>query len=180
MFLRSLTHVAGRKSKHNWQQIEAEYVEAVSEAARPTLEALAEKYDVSPSHLREQASKGNWKGKAEQYLKSIAQSRQTKKVERVATEQVDWDSRCMNLADLALEQIQTHLQNALFSDGLSTRELTDLVKALEQLHKLGRSIQGEGPAEEAPTLNAEQYSQMSASDLAQAYMERLKRPGAGK
>lgn len=173
--------MSGRKSKYNWQAIEAEYVEALSEASRPTLEALATKHGVAPSHLRETASKGRWKEKAEQHLRAIAQSRQTKKVERIATEQADWDSRCMNLADLAIEHIQTHLQNSLFSErGLSSREIAELVKALEQLHKLGRAIQGEGPTEEAPTLNAEKYSQMSAADLAQAYMERLKRPGAAK
>lgn len=176
--------MSGRKSKHNWQAIKAEYVEAPSEAVRPTLEELAKKHDCSPSYLRERASSENWKAEAEKYLGSIAQTRQTKKVERVASEQADWDSRCMNLADLAMEHLSNHLYNALMGGegnrGLNSKELVELVKALDQLHKLGRSIQGEGPTEEAPTLNAEQYAQMSAGDLAQAYMERLKRPGAAK
>lgn len=166
--------MAGRKSKHDWQAIESEYVEANSEATRPTLDELADKYGVSPSHLREQASKGKWKEKAEQYLKSIAQTRKSIKVERTATEQVNWDDRCMSLADLALEHLQNQLQDALYNDGLSTRELSDLVKSLEQLHKLGRSIQGEQVEEAIDQAAVAEYSQMNAIDLATLYQKRIK------
>lgn len=165
---RSHFHVP-RKSKHNWQQIRAEYVEAPSEAARPSLEELAKQHNCSPSYLRERASAENWKLKAEAHLRAIAQSRQAKKIERVATEQATWDDRCSGLADLALE----HLQAALAERGLNSKELVELIKALAELHKLGRTLQGESPAAIANP-NPEHYNQMSAAELAQMYMDRLK------
>jgi len=169
------------KVKHNWQAIRAEYVEAASEAARPTLEALANKHGCSPSYLRERSSKENWKLAAEQHLVSIATVRQTVKAERAGTEQANWDEQCFQLTKGALQQVYTHLKrSAEQKQPLELKELDLLTKSLERLHTLGNLMKPDQGVEEEAAADPSQYALMPAEDLAQLYQNRLKQAAKGR
>jgi hypothetical protein len=163
-----------KRAKFNWVEIRSEYVEAPSEDARPTLEQLAKKHGVSPAYLRERASKEDWVAEADKYLRTIAKKRLVRKARKIAETQASWDDRCMSLADMALEHLQAHLAG---ETTLSPKELVELVKTLETLHKLGRSIQG-APVDELPPLETAQFAEMSPLELAREYMNRIKKPTA--
>jgi hypothetical protein len=173
-----------KKSKHNWQAIRAEYVEAPSEDSRPTLEALAAKYGVSGSYLREKASTEKWKDEADKYLASVSTVRQTQKAEVVGTEQAQWDKQCYEMSKGLLMLLHNQLKGALPKDGkpgskaLDVKEIETLTKALERVHNIGKAALGDAPDESAIAADPSQYSQMSAQELAALYAVRTKKPGA--
>lgn len=169
------------KQKHNWQAIRAEYIEASSDAARPTLEALATSHGCSPSYLREKAAAEDWKAQAEAYLKTIDSKRQEQKTTIVAGEQARWDQQCYKLAQASLQQIYTHLKVATEGKTLDPKTLKELTHTLEQLHRLGKAALGdEKPVETSATIDPQNYSTLSADELAQLYLERTKQPERSK
>lgn len=168
--------------KHDWTAIRAEYVEAPSEAVRPTLEELAAKHGCSPSYLREKASPSgeNWKLLADQYLASVGTKRQEVKSTELAGELAKWDENCFKAAKAMLGQVYNHIQ-VVSSSGkpIGIKELDSLTRSLERIHSLGRSALPPepefDPAKETAAAVSE-YSKLSAAELAQLYQERAKLP----
>lgn len=163
-----------KKQPHDWQAIEKEYVEATSEASRPSLEDLAAKYGCSPSYLREKASNGKWKEKADQFLKQISQVRREKKAVKLGTDQASWDTECLGVAQSLLAELQH--QAAVMA--LDAKDIDALTRSLERIHNLGRAIletQAQTASNTAEIASANEYSQMSIEQLTRLYMERSKR-----
>lgn len=164
-------------ANYDWDAIRREYVEAPSEQNRPSLNALADKHGCGRSTLKVRAKKEDWEGQAKDFLKDvnrekqqIRQERRKVRVDAVAMDQASWDEQCYTVAQLALERIQEHLNG---SEDLTLKNLDDLAKALEKIHKLGKAAIGEAQPE-ISTIDSTQYEQMEAEDLARLYLERTK------
>ena len=157
----------------DWTEIRREYVESVSERDRPSLNSLADKYKVGQSTLKVRAKKEGWKAQADEFLKSLDRHTRTIRQEaqtvKVKTGELTWDEQCFELAQTVLDR----LQERMASDELTTRELEDLTRSLERLHKLGKAAQPE--VVEVETISPDDYAGMDEGDLAQLYLEKTKR-----
>lgn len=128
-------------AKHNWQQIKNDYVLA-SEEKRPTLEQLAEKYNCSPSHLREKAAKENWKIEAERYLETVQTKRKEHKSEALAGSLAEWDAKVFNAVENALDLVCSRF-TSVTEEPLTANQLDLLTKSLERIQKIGKAALGE-------------------------------------
>lgn len=134
--------------KYDWEQIKNDYVQAPTEADRPTLDELAARYGCAAPYLREKASKEGWRVQSERYLETVAQKRQEQKSEALAGDLAEWDVKCFNAAQAGMAHIYARMQAAhedmkKGEPPLSFRSIEDMARSLERLQKIGRIALGE-------------------------------------
>ena len=133
--------------KYDWAAIKAEYVEAPTEAARPTLEELAKKYGCPPDYMRYKAAKDRWTEEAHIFLTKIALGRTRNleapdgKINHLAAEQAKFDADCLKLGRAALGIIANELVS--IKGEPDHRRLASVVRSLEIVQRVGRSALGE-------------------------------------
>lgn len=172
--------VKAKGKKTDWEAIRKEYVEAPTKVERPTLEALAETHGCSASYLREKASAEKWKEAAENFLSQVQTTKQAVKVVAIATDHAQWDADCFKAAKGMLTMVYGHLRKAGEQNKtIDIKQLDELAKTLERVHKLGRMALGEekqvDPHQELKEAAAG-YAQRSPAELAQLYHDKLKSP----
>lgn len=130
--------------KYPWAQIKAEYVEAVDEASRPSLDELARKYGCHPDYLRTKAGRERWSEQAHIFITKTSQKRQEQKSTALASEQAQWDMECFNVARTALSQIIDHFKkSSAKGEPVKASDLDALTRTLERVQKIGKTSLGD-------------------------------------
>jgi len=79
-------------TKHDWVKISKEYIEAPSDDLRPSLVALASKYNVSIKYIEQKCSKEKWVEQSKIFLRRVSQESKQEKVSSLAGEQTKFDT----------------------------------------------------------------------------------------
>ncbi|GEM_PF-1178282 len=133
-------------AKHDWAKIKAEYVESGSQAERPTLEELAQKYGVNASNLRSRAAKENWATESNIFTAKIQQKREAiveDRINELASEQASFDMDCFNLVSRLRDQVAAILKAISEETRPDPRTLLTLVQSIAIVQKVGRVALGD-------------------------------------
>ena len=129
-----------KEKRLDWDLISQEYIEAPTEAARPSLEALARKYDVSYTYLRKKSAAGKWRSRANQYLAALAKERTRLQIEKRMVDIEMIDCSIVQLTKGLLDRIASTLQR---DEALGVREIQGLCTSLKTLSELTASNKGD-------------------------------------
>ncbi len=99
-------------TKHDWVKISKEYIEAPSDDLRPSLVALASKYNVSIKYIEQKCSKEKWVEQSKIFLRRVSQESKQEKVSSLAGEQTKFDADILTVARALQGQIIGHLNEA--------------------------------------------------------------------
>jgi hypothetical protein len=117
-------------TKHDWVKISKEYIEAPSDDLRPSLVALASKYNVSIKYIEQKCSKEKWVEQSKIFLRRVSQESKQEKVSSLAGEQTKFDADILTVARSLQNQIIAHLNESarkqkIFKEAIAAkREIT--------------------------------------------------------
>ena len=122
----------------------------LGERVYPSIESLAEDFNVAKVTLFRKAKDGDWKEQRQIFEKKLAEEKDAKKREVLVKESVEFDARNLNLAKAMQGQI-THLlsqgarliQQNNTAKPFSPESLTKLATALISVQKIGRLALGD-------------------------------------
>jgi hypothetical protein len=132
--------MAGVSQKHDWDKISREYIEAVSEDVRPSLEYLAKKYSVSFGYIQQKCAKDKWVEQSKMFLRKVSEESQSQKITSLASEQTKFDAGIMQVARGLQNQIVLHLNEAVVTkEKLDPKDIGSLTNSLATIQKIGRT-----------------------------------------
>jgi hypothetical protein len=131
------------KKKHNWQKISREYIEADSDAVRPTLKDLASKYKVSFGYIQQVSQRDGWVKQSKIYTRSVEDKLRAGKIEAFAKEQASFDTQCLQLSKALFSQVSQHFIKAVSdSEPIKPTALNNLANVISVGQKIGRTALG--------------------------------------
>lgn len=140
-----------RGKRHDWPKLREEYIRAERADGREvSLEEYAKEKGITPSVLRAQAAKEEWREKRRQYRDRILTLARDKAVEKMAQEAVEQDSKDFQLATGIIELGNENVEIIKQADkGARPADLEKMAKAGEsaqRMHRIaaGRSLPSEG------------------------------------
>jgi hypothetical protein len=127
-------------TKHDWVKISKEYIEAPSDDLRPSLVALASKYNVSIKYIEQKCSKEKWVEQSKIFLRRVSQESKQEKVSSLAGEQTKFDTDILTVARALQGQIIGHLNEAkLKKELLPPKDISLLSGSLSTIQRIGRT-----------------------------------------
>jgi hypothetical protein len=127
-------------SKHNWEKISKEYIEASSDDTRPSLQSLAAKYGMSLNYIQQRSSKEKWVEQSKIFLRRVSQESKQEKVSSLAGEQTKFDADILTVARALQGQIIGHLNEAKQSKTfLPPKDISLLSGSLSTIQRIGRT-----------------------------------------
>jgi hypothetical protein len=127
-------------TKHDWVKISKEYIEAPSDDLRPSLVALASKYNVSIKYIEQKCSKEKWVEQSKIFLRRVSQESKQEKVSSLAGEQTKFDADILTVARALQGQIIGHLNEAKQSKTfLPPKDISLLSGSLSTIQRIGRT-----------------------------------------
>lgn len=127
-------------AKHDWEKISKEYIEAPSDEARPYLEDLAKKHNVSLNYIQQKCAKDKWVEQSKIFLRRVSQESKQEKVTSLAGEQTRFDSDILIVARALQGQIVGHLNQAKQSKALlPPKDISQLTTSLSTIQRIGRT-----------------------------------------
>jgi hypothetical protein len=127
-------------TKHDWVKISKEYIEAPSDDLRPSLVALASKYNVSIKYIEQKCSKEKWVEQSKIFLRRVSQESKQEKVSSLAGEQTKFDADILTVARALQGQIIGHLNEAKVNKTLlATKDISLLSGSLSTIQRIGRT-----------------------------------------
>ena len=132
--------MAGVSQKHDWDKISREYIEAVSEDVRPSLESLAKKYGVSFGYIQQKCAKDKWVEQSKIFLRKVFEESQSQKITSLASEQTKFDADILKVARGLQSQIVLHLNEAVQTKAkLEPKDINTLTSSLSTIQRIGRT-----------------------------------------
>lgn len=127
-------------TKHDWVKISKEYIEAPSDDLRPSLVALASKYNVSIKYIEQKCSKEKWVEQSKIFLRRVSQESKQEKVSSLAGEQTKFDTDILTVARALQGQIIGHLNEAkIKKELLPPKDISLLSGSLSTIQRIGRT-----------------------------------------
>lgn len=133
-------------AKYNWEEISKEYIEALSDAERPTLGAIAKRHGTTRNYVEQVASKQEWSRKAAEFLsqlsakkKAMLESRLEQRLQARTEELIKFDSDCLRVARAIVSGIAQHFKEAQSSGkSLPINELFKASGTVLNAQRIGR------------------------------------------
>ena len=127
-------------SKHDWEKISKEYIEAPSDDVRPSLQSLADKYGMSLNYIQQRSAKDKWVEQSKIFLRRVSQESKLEKVSSLAGEQTKFDADILTVARALQGQIIGHLNEAKVNKTLlATKDISLLSGSLSTIQRIGRT-----------------------------------------
>ena len=127
-------------TKHDWEKISKEYIEASSDDVRPSLQTLAEKYGINHNYLQQKCAKDKWVEQSKIFLRRVSQESKQEKVSSLAGEQTKFDADILTVARALQGQIIGHLNEAKVNKTLlATKDISLLSGSLSTIQRIGRT-----------------------------------------
>ena len=127
-------------SKHDWEKISKEYIEAPSDDVRPSLQSLADKYGMSLNYIQQRSAKEKWVEQSKIFLRRVSQESKLEKVSSLAGEQTKFDTDILTVARALQGQIIGHLNEAKVNKTLlATKDISLLSGSLSTIQRIGRT-----------------------------------------
>jgi hypothetical protein len=132
--------MAGVSQKHDWDKISREYIEAISEDIRPSLDSLAKKYGVSFGYIQQKCAKDKWVEQSKMFLRRVSEEAQSQKITSLASEQTKFDADILIVARGLRRQITGHLTRSInTSELIEPKDIGSLTNSLATIQKIGRT-----------------------------------------
>lgn len=127
-------------TKHNWEKISKEYIEASSDDVRPSLQSLAIKYGINYNYIQQRSAKDKWVEQAKIFLRRVSQESTQQKASSLAGEQTKFDADILTVARALQGQIIGHLNEAKQSKTLlPPKDISLLSGSLSTIQRIGRT-----------------------------------------
>jgi hypothetical protein len=167
-----------RRGRHDWEAIRAAYTEGMpkddadndEDREWPTLEEVAERFDIRADQVRRRAGKESWSLQRVAVQRRIADTRTKKRASALARESVEFDTRTLSIAKMGqgaiamrvaeiLQDAHQHQQRRTeaaqrtaagqpsdwrdYVSPVDARELDSLARAAQTFQMMGRKAMGE-------------------------------------
>lgn len=114
----------------------------------PTHVELASRFNTSPSNIGTKSAEGNWSLERSMYIQNLERRKQEKRIEELASQAAEFDTRVLKAARAGLSHIEAHFRAAqiLYEEQGVVMRLNDLdriSRTLERYHRVGRLALGE-------------------------------------
>jgi hypothetical protein len=127
-------------TKHDWNKISKEYIEAPSDDLRPSLPDLAKKYGIGIKYLESKCAKDKWVEQSKMFLRRVSEEAQSRKISSLASEQTKFDADILIVARGLRRQITGHLTRSLNTNELiEPKDIGSLTNSLATIQKIGRT-----------------------------------------
>jgi hypothetical protein len=127
-------------TKHDWEKISKEYIEASSDDVRPSLQSLATKYGINYNYIQQKCAKDKWVEQSKIFLRRVSQESKQEKVSSLAGEQTKFDADILTVARALQGQIIGHLNEAKQSKTLlPPKDISLLSGSLSTIQRIGRT-----------------------------------------
>jgi hypothetical protein len=127
-------------TKHDWEKISKEYIEASSDDVRPSLQSLATKYGINYNYIQQKSAKDKWVEQSKIFLRRVSQESKQEKVSSLAGEQTKFDADILTVARALQGQIIGHLNEAKVNKTLlATKDISLLSGSLSTIQRIGRT-----------------------------------------
>ena len=127
-------------TKHNWDKISKEYIEAPSDESRPSLPNLAKKYGIGLKYLESKCAKDKWVEQSKIFLRKVFEESQSQKITSLASEQTKFDADILKVARGLQSQIVLHLNEAVQTKAkLEPKDINTLTSSLSTIQRIGRT-----------------------------------------
>jgi hypothetical protein len=127
-------------TKHDWEKISKEYIEASSDDVRPSLQSLATKYGINYNYIQQKSAKDKWVEQSKIFLRRVSQESKQEKVSSLAGEQTKFDADILTVARALQGQIIGHLNEAKQSKTLlPPKDISLLSGSLSTIQRIGRT-----------------------------------------
>lgn len=137
-------------AKHDWPTIRKDYVEGIEQDGKitwPTLEALAEKYDIRTGDYRTRVSREGWTSLRDKFRARQGQVRQSARVKAVANGAAKFDAKILGIAQTMADRLTTMM--AGMTEAQDPEPYRKAAAALVNVQRAGRIALGE-PADGPP------------------------------
>ena len=127
-------------TKHNWDKISKEYIEAPSDESRPSLPNLAKKYGIGLKYLESKCAKDKWVEQSKIFLRKVFEESQSQKITSLASEQTKFDADILKVARGLQSQIVLHLNESVQTKAkLEPKDINTLTSSLSTIQRIGRT-----------------------------------------
>jgi hypothetical protein len=127
-------------TKHDWEKISKEYIEASSDDVRPSLQSLAVKYGINYNYIQQRSAKDKWVEQSKIFLRRVSQESKQEKVSSLAGEQTKFDTDILTVARALQGQIIGHLNEAkIKKELLPPKDISLLSGSLSTIQRIGRT-----------------------------------------
>ena len=127
-------------TKHDWEKISKEYIEASSDDVRPSLQTLAAKYGINHNYLQQRCAKEKWVEQSKIFLRRVSRESKQEKVSSLAGEQTKFDTDVLTVARALQGQIIGHLNEAKVNKTLlPAKDISLLSGSLSTIQRIGRT-----------------------------------------
>ena len=137
--------------KYEWKRISVEYIQGRENGSGlewPTLEQLAQEYDIPPGTIRSRAHKDDWVEQRHDFHTSLIHKTREKALEQLAGKAAQIDIQALSVARAALALHSKELVEGTQSGELSLAERERLLRICDTAHKMGRRALGIGDRSE--------------------------------
>lgn len=131
-----------KNKRHDWEAMRREYVEASSDAARPSLEKIAERHGCDAGYVRARAGREKWSQKASRFLAEIEQNRYKQVIQEHREAHQRIDIIAIEVCETLLSQIAAMLQEA-GDRCFKPYEVSHLCTALKTAYEMSRQARGD-------------------------------------
>lgn len=136
---------------YDWPEIKRRYVEGVPHPDEgitewPSLDAVAEHFEVGANRVREKAAKEGWRAQRTQWQASLEATRQQAKISKMSKEVENLDSSALDAAKLGIGLVKARL--AVIAEkreleGIDALEQQRLAAAVDLWHRVGLRAVGD-------------------------------------
>jgi hypothetical protein len=164
----------------DWKAIKREYVEGMLidgvRKANPTLEEVAERFDLHVSIVRKRAatSNENWSAERELFQARLETAQREKTTEILASKGAEFDALSLRNAEKMFKVIERQLDAALAANApltLTPNQLAAIASGARQAQHVGRLVMGDST--DNARLYAELLQKPDLSNLSPGELEQL-------
>lgn len=164
------TEAEKRRAGHDWKAIKREYVEGIVidgvRKANPTMDEIAERFDIHVSIVRKRAatSAENWAAERDLFQARLETAQREKTTEILASKGAEFDAISLRNAEKMFKVIERQLDAAISANTpltLTPNQLAALASGARQAQHVGRLVMGD------------------STDNARLYAELLQKPDLG-
>jgi hypothetical protein len=117
--------------KYNWELISSDYIEGLilpsKERIYPTLEEVANKYNIRPKTVREHAGKEHWRDKRTAFQHELEETARQLRLNKRAQEEAEFHENCLKISKGGIFHLADHLkmQIGAYEKAKESGQLTD-------------------------------------------------------
>ena len=133
--------------KYDWELVRVQYVQGKDNGSGvewPTLEHLAQEYDIPASTIRSRAHRENWSGQRSDFHTSLIHRTREKTLEQLSDKAAQLDVQVFSVARAAMALHSKELIEGIQSGELSLAERERLLRMCDMAHRMGRRALGIG------------------------------------